>query len=244
MITDLTKWDAVKQSLCPTLMVPQKSELPECKSGQTRFLMAADGLYLETRTEWGGLVRKLWDCPRLIPLPYGKVEEKDDFIVVLHDKVMPIVSGVMIPEAAKYAEQGKEWAGFVVWNGSDFVPWTEEFNATASAVDFLSQGAANLPEGLSLVADIHSHWKGSPFFSKDDNASDNGRIKIAVVLGNYRVKDNKPVFDWKARYCVEGFFFSGATAEDSLIEKFRDLLLRNLGEEVSRAKEDFPFREV
>jgi PRTRC genetic system protein A len=188
--------------------------------------MGADGLYLETQQYFGGLVKLLWRSTRKFsPLPYGKVEERDDFLTVMGEHVMPIVSEVMIPAAARAAEEGREWAGFVVWNGSTFLPWEEEFKSSVGSVEFLSHGAANLPEGISLVADIHSHGRISPFFSFDDNVSDKGRVKISIVLGNYRKEEEKPVFDWIARYCVNGFFFSGA-------DVVRDTILRELGSRI------------
>lgn len=238
MITDLSRWDMEKQKRFPTIMVPQRSELPACAVGQSRLLMAGDGLYLETKREWGGLVRKLWNCLRWHALPYGAVEERDEFVFVLHEKVMPIVSGLMVPEAARYAQQGKEWAGFVVWDGSDFAPWMEDFDATRLSVDFLTHGAANLPEGMSLVADIHSHGQLPPRFSRDDNASDKGRVKISIVLGNHRTEDGQPFFDWTARYCVEGFFFERATEEVFLIRNLGDRLFEDLGEEISDGEEE------
>jgi PRTRC genetic system protein A len=187
-----------------------------------RFLMGADGLYLETQQHWGSLVKLLWHSTRKFsPLPYGKVEEHDEFLTVMGEHVMPIVSEVMIPAAARAAEEDGEWAGFVVWDGSEFLPWEEEFKATVGSVEFLSHGAANLPAGMSLVADIHSHGRIPPFFSGDDNLSDKGRVKISIVLGNYRIEEDKPIFDWIARYCVNGFFFSGG-----------DTVLRELGSHI------------
>jgi PRTRC genetic system protein A len=207
MVVPLHVSDKIKQGLFPTIMVPQKSELPACKEGQTRLLMANDGLYLETRQPWGGLVKQLWDCQRHPLLPYGRVQEEDYFHAVLHAEILPIIEEVMIPEAARFAEEGKEWGGFIVWNGSEFVPWIEDFTATKNHVRYNSHGAAALPEGMSLVADIHSHGTMEPFFSPWDNESDTWKVKISVVLGSYKRIDNRPKFQWRARYCVEGFFF-------------------------------------
>ena len=170
--------------------------------------MGADGLYIETRRPWGGLRRKLWDCS-MRHLPYGPLQEYDDFSAVLHERVMPIVSDVMVREAARYAEQRREWAGFVVWNGSEFLPWGVDFESAPLSVDFKGRGLCDLPMGHSIVADIHSHIAGVPAsFSSEDDLSDQGRVKISVVLGNYRVERTGPRFNWTARYCVEGFFFS------------------------------------
>ena len=224
---NLSESDIMHQTRWPTIMVPRKSVLPDCKVDGKRFLMASDGLYLETRREWGGLVKRLWQLPkRFATLPYGEVQEKDDFRTVLYENVIPIISEVMVPKAAEYAEQNKEWAGFVVWDGAEFLPWDEEFKATGGSAKFVTHGAWNLPEGLTLVADVHTHGRGTPFFSSLDNDSDRGKTKISVVLGNYKVKGDEPAFDWKARYCVEGFFFNGDTRssvfDDACLQEYLD----------------------
>ena len=108
--------------------------------------MAADGLYLESRQPFGRLVKRLWENTRYgSALPYGQVEEEDTFLTVLHEHVVPIVTEVMIPAAAEAARRGREWAGFVVWDGSGFAPWEEDVKTTRASVKFLSHGAANLP---------------------------------------------------------------------------------------------------
>lgn len=203
--------DIIKQKIMPTIMVPQKSDLPLCEPGQARFLMASDGLYLEALTPWGHFVKQLWDSLRAVPLPYGQVEEVNDFVRVLNIDIMPIIEREMLEKAAEYAERGKEWAGFVVFDGENFRPWFEEFTATAYSVKFATNTIFNLPQGLYLVADVHSHHTMTPHFSAGDDESDQGKIKISIVLGNYRRENGKPVFDWKARFCVRGFFFDERT---------------------------------
>lgn len=225
MKTELSQFDIVRQRLFPTVMVPTRSELSPCKVDQTRMLMANDGLYLESRKKWGSLIKKLWNNPRGVVFPYGSVAEQDDFITVLHENVMPIISGIMVPKAARLAERGKEWAGFVVWDGHTFIPWAEEMKVTQTSVKFSSHGVKDLPEGMHLVADIHSHHTMEPFFSSLDNYSDVGGVKISVVLGNYRMETGNPKFDWKARYAVEGFFFESETTTNIDNEYFIKELL-------------------
>lgn len=220
----LSPLDIIDRKLWPTIPVPRASALDECAMNCKRFLLGSDGLYLEAKKPFGSIVKRLWRSPRKTPLPFGKVEERNDFSVVLEQRVLPIITDVMIPEAAKYAERDKEWAGFVVWDGSEFRPWLEQLSVGCAHVKFNTHGAANLPTGLSLVADIHTHGKGAPFFSRDDNASDEGRTKIAVVLGNYRTDDGRPVFDWIARYCVEGFFVGNNPGEEALDAEVEEVL--------------------
>lgn len=215
MTIELNALDRTLQTLFPTIMVPKKSELIPCKEGQTRLLIASDGLYLETRCSWGGLVRKLWDCPRqLPPLPYGNIEERDDFLPILHKYVMPLFQEHMLEEAASYADSRKEWAGFIVWDSTAFVPLKLPYESTDVTVKFRDSVENHFTPGHSIVADIHSHHVMAPRFSSLDDISDRGRVKIAVVVGNYRRTEGGPLFDWTARYCVEGFFFQDNPTAD------------------------------
>ena len=68
-----------------------------------------------------------------------------------------------------------------------------------------------LPEGYYIVGDVHSHHRMTPSFSTIDDSSDSMGVRISVVLGNFRDSEDGPRFDWRARYCVQGFIFSDDT---------------------------------
>lgn len=211
---ELSRRDHIGQMITPTLMVPRDSAPPECRIGQTRFLMASDGLYIETRVPFGSLVRRLWTLERGVPLPYGDVSERDDFGFILRSRLLPLISETMLPAAALQAEKEEEWAGLIVWDGAEFVPWAAEFETGRDYAKSLDRGLADLPAGYSIACDIHSHHAMPPFFSPDDNTSDSGRVKIALVLGNYRTEDGVALFDVTGRYCVEGMFFDIPTWQE------------------------------
>jgi PRTRC genetic system protein A len=190
----------------PTLMVPREEPLPPCPVGETRLLMGADGVYLETNQPWGRLIRRLWSLSRIRPLPYGEIEEVDGFFPVLQYHIMPIISAHIVKEAAEYAREGKEWAGLIVWDGrgSSYLPVS--FKASTFRAGEIQ--IPSLAEGHYIAGDIHSHHKMAPSFSPIDDNSDSMGARISVVLGNFREEEDGPKFDWRARYCVQGFIFS------------------------------------
>ena len=193
--------DRIIQNHFPTVMAPKYGKLPECEIGKSRLLMAQDGLYIETNQPWGRLVYRLYEAPR--PLPYGDIEECDDFSILL-TQALCMLHDEIVPAAAGYAEQNKEWAGWIVWdeqNGLEYMPVTFESTYVRAEVRH-----PDLPEGRHLVIDVHSHGSISPFFSMTDDEDDKGGVKISLVLGSYKAGENEQTFKTAYRYCVEGFF--------------------------------------
>lgn len=196
----MNRLDEIIQKNMPVVMVPAYDKIEPLKVGKTRLLMAKTGLYLETVQPWGELIQQLWQSPR--PLPYGPVEEKDTFAELVFGAAA-IIKNTIVPLAAEYARNEKEWAGFIAWHPDylEYVP--VEFTSSAIRVNY------KMPEILQdkhIAIDIHSHGTIKPFFSKTDNADDKGGVKIAIVLGDYRHSETDK-FDAEIRYCVEGFHF-------------------------------------
>ena len=75
--------DRLIQERFPTIMVPRYEELSPCPLHQTRLLMAHRGLYIDTAQPFGRFRRCLWIADR--ELPYGEVEEIDEFAGILVD---------------------------------------------------------------------------------------------------------------------------------------------------------------
>lgn len=191
--------DESLQKEFPTLMVPENEPLPECRMGRTRLLMAKDGLYIDTRQPWGSLTIRLWKSPR--ELPYGTVEQKDDFEKLLLE-IMELARSQIMEEIEEYAEKGLEWAGLITWSkerGLKYCPL--RFTATTTSVEYEKPC---LPEDTYIVIDIHSHHEMNPFFSITDNIDECGRVRISICLGNYNKE--KKQFEKAMRYAVEGFF--------------------------------------
>jgi PRTRC genetic system protein A len=201
----MTKDEIIRRRF-PTLMVPREEPLPVCPIGETRFLMAADGLYLETNQPWGRLIRRIWSLSRIRPLPYGAVKEEDGFLAALQDHIMPVISAYMVKEAAAYARDGKEWAGLVIWDGEGCYYQPVPFKTSCFRLKDIEM--PRLPEGHYIAGDVHSHHGMTPSFSPIDDNSDSMGARISVVLGNFTEGDDGPRFKWRARYCAQGFIFS------------------------------------
>jgi PRTRC genetic system protein A len=201
----MTKDEIIRKRF-PTLMVPREEPLLPCPVGETRLLMAADGLYVETNQPWGKLTRRLWGLSRIRPLPYGIVEEVDGFFSVLKDHIMPVISACMVADASAYARGGNEWAGLTVWNGGGCYYLPVPFKTSRFRAEDIIM--PRLPEGHYVAGDVHSHHRMAPSFSPIDDKSDSMGARISVVLGNFRDGEYGPRFEWKARYCVQGFMFS------------------------------------
>lgn len=187
--------DRIIQEACPVVMAPRFSELPRIEKGY-RYLMSADGLWLEARVSWGYFRLPLWKSPRL--LPYGEV-----------DKVFSLESGSIpmsllercIDAARIKAERGLEWAGWVVWDTVDGYRLIEP--------EVIEESFASVryryPDlnGAQLVIDLHSHPFDMPAFSAVDDRDDMGGIRFSGVISFGA--DMRPKL--KVRLCIEGHFF-------------------------------------
>lgn len=194
----MNKKDAIIQAHFPTVMAPKYGELEPCEIGKTRLLMARDGLYIETRQPWGELRHRLWKAPR--PLPYGEIEEVDRFAKAFR-RIPEDLLDCMIEEAEIWAEQFKEWAGWIVFRDGQFryQPLEFEYQAETAVKYKLPQ----LQDGEHLMLDLHSHGSMNPFFSSTDDRDDVGGVRICAVLGKYNGPGS---FEAIFRYSVEGFF--------------------------------------
>jgi len=197
--------DSLLQKHMPTVMVPKYEDLAPCDQGMTRLLRGHSGLYLETRQRWGRLVRMLWQSDR--NLPYGDVEEIDEFQAVL-DKIWPIIEDEMVSDAIDYVRQDKEWFGYIILTPDGYKYYPVKFKSTAGSARY---ERPKLPPDCCYVVDVHSHDKIPPFFSPTDNEDDKGGVGIKVVLGNFKPVHvgSQYTYEWVSRYSIEGFHFEG-----------------------------------
>ena len=191
--------DSIIQKHFPTVMVPKVRPLKKCEIGGVRFLMSEDGLYLDTKQQWGSLTRKLWEPP--VPLPYGKVQQQDSlFAAVL--ECLRIVQTEMVDDIVSFAQQDLEWFASIGWENGRFFVMPTVFNASSAEVTYDRSSSSILS---LLVADIHSHAKGVPYFSAKDDIDDSQGFKIAMVVGNCCSEGDTIPLLW--RYCINGFVF-------------------------------------
>ena len=198
--------DQLIQQRFPTIMVPGYEEFSPCPLHGTRLLVAKGGLYLETAQPFGRFRRCLWPSTDR-ELPYGEVEEINEFEAILADPVVTsIFENVILPEAAQYAQDNREWAGWIVWTKEGYSYLPLDFEASGASV--LIKDRPALPEGTCLAIDVHSHGAMKPFFSSTDDLDDSGGVKLSVVLGSYSREEGRHKFLYKCRIVVEASFSS------------------------------------
>jgi len=202
----MNRKDQLIQERFPTVIVPAYEELSACPLHQTRLLIARGGLYIDTSQPFGRFRRCLWPSTHR-ELPYGEVEGINEFASILADPVVTsIFESIILPEAARYAEDNREWAGWIVWTreGHSYLPL--DFEASGASV--LIKERPVLPEGTCLAIDVHSHGAMKPFFSSTDDRDDSGGVRLSVVLGSYSREKGRHSFLYRCRIVVEGFFFN------------------------------------
>jgi len=205
----VNRLDEIIQAEFPTMMVPKHEEISPLRVGKTRLLMARDGLYIEAVQHWGRLVRRLWSAPR--PLPYAEVEEIDTFKDALQAVFRSEIMDTIVEEAARCAERGREWIGWVLYDheSGKFFYRPLDFDSTRTSVDY-RKGKLG---GASVAVDIHSHGRIEAGFSPIDDHDDAGGVRISVVLGSFREEKGEWKFDYAVRYCVQGFFLPMGTRD-------------------------------
>ena len=194
--------DEILQTRLPTVMVPVFEPLPALKAGETRLVVAEDGLWIEAESGFGHFRRPLWQSRR--NLPYGQVEALSQ----LYCGRIPLkLIERFAEEANEWADQGSETAAWITWGvdcGWDY-----------RVLEVLEQSAVSvryqwpdLAHDRSLVMDLHSHGVGEAFFSTTDDQSDLGFPHYSLVLG--RCGKNKPLSEMacRLRLCLAGFFIS------------------------------------
>lgn len=187
--------DRIIQEACPVVMAPRFSELPRIENGY-RYLMSADGLWLETRVPWGHFRLPLWKSPR--PLPYGEIDE----VFSLESGSIPMSLLERSIDAARIkAERGLEWAGWVVWDAVDGYRLIEP-EVIEESFASVCYRYTDL-NGAQLVMDLHSHPFDMPAFSAVDDRDDTGGIRFSGVISFGA--EMKPRL--KVRLCIEGHFF-------------------------------------
>ena len=193
--------DELLQTHLPTVMVPRFEPLPALKAGETRLVMAEDGLWIETEAGFGHFRRPLWKSRR--NLPYGKVEALSQ----LRCGRIPLKLIERFAEQANHwTEWGCETAAWITWgpnSGWEFLE-PEILIRTAVSVRYTWP---DLGPDTALVVDAHSHGTGAAFFSHTEDQSDPGFPHCSLVLG--RCGKDRPLFglDCKLRLCLAGYFF-------------------------------------
>lgn len=186
--------DIALQSVVPTVMVPKYGNLPPMTTNGHRFLVAADGLWLEVKRNWLDLRLPL-ARQNTVAMPYGNVESVMEFASE------PLPSHLV--EAFAVAAQKAspiETAGWIVRNhvtGVFRLLMLESIEESEAHVHFVRP---ELDASEEMVIDLHSHGVYPAFFSGQDDIDDAGEVKISVVVGD----GNEGVPSVMVRLCALG----------------------------------------
>ena len=191
--------DVMIQNLTPTVMVPRYELLLPLSDNGHRFLMAADGLWMEAKAPWGHAVMPI-SLINNVSFPYGPLKGEMEFDTV-NKKVPTDMIRLFWDQAKKTPDI--ERAAWVIYD-SRFktlrLQMLESNHATGSDIEYI---CPDLKDHESVLMDIHSHAMHSAFFSPEDDGDDKGAFRIAVVLGNL----DKAEVTVVARLCMYGMFY-------------------------------------
>lgn len=193
--------DAALTRAAPVAIVPVHCEFEPLLENGHRFLMAADGVYLEARRPWLHIIQRLAE-QKAVRMPYGAIEPKVEFAF---GKV-----GAALAELREFGEVARlkspiEAAASLIWNDE-----SREFalryplligEPTGSHVQYQQ---IELGEHESLAIDLHSHGLHPAIFSGTDDIDDAGSVKIAGVFGNLDLGLPTVAF----RLCVLGLYLA------------------------------------
>lgn len=193
---NLSVLDRAIQAQVPLEYAPIKSPYIPLQTNGRRYVLAKDGLYLEYKTEWLHILKRVSVMEGLHQSPFGEITE----FCKIHNtqSLMKAVSLFAIQSKGDEIERG----AYVMFDKNTAKYLTTELVALDSGQSHLRYQSAPLQENHLLVGDIHTHGFSDSFFSPTDNADDAKGYKMAFVIGNL----DKEKFTTKARICLGGVF--------------------------------------
>lgn len=154
--------DQLSFDLTPAVMVPRFGQLPELEIGRIRYLVSANGMYIEARS------RAVHACALLSSwegrLPFGPMEE---FVRLTGGPIPPELYTRFLNAAARACPN--EAAALVVWRDGAYelvLPRVTE--VSSERISYSSRGI----DPLDVAVDMHSHGHASAYFSEQDDKDD------------------------------------------------------------------------
>ncbi|WP_333985099.1 PRTRC system protein A [Burkholderia orbicola] len=165
----------------PVAAVPRHAEFAPLRDVGHRFLLAAEGLFVEIRRPWLHLIQPVAQIEGAGPRPpYGSIEAKIEFAF---GRI-----GAAEPHLRRFATDAagvspNEHAAWIVWNDTSKELVYREVDVISSTPTTIAINRPALADDESLAFDLHSHGVGAAGFSPTDDADDAGEVKIAGVIG-------------------------------------------------------------
>lgn len=182
----------------PVAAVPRHAEFAALLDVGHRFLLAAEGLFVEIRRPWLHLIQQISAVDAAGPRPpYGSLDQKIEFAFGRLGTAEPHLRRF----AAAAAEVApNEHAAWIVWNDTRKELVYREVEVTSSTPTAITINRPTLADDESLAFDLHSHGTGPAGFSATDDVDDAGEVKIAGVIGGVGTANPSVAF----RLCALG----------------------------------------
>ncbi|WP_051657052.1 PRTRC system protein A [Burkholderia cenocepacia] len=182
----------------PVATVPRHAEFAPLLDVGHRFLLAAEGLFVEIRRPWLHLIQPIVPiegaCPRP---PYGSIDAKIEFAFGRISAAEPHLRRFATDAAGAAPNEHAAW---IVWNETSKELVYREVEVTSSTPTAITINRPPLADDESLAFDLHSHGAGPAGFSATDDADDAGEVKIAGVIGGVGTANPSVAF----RLCALG----------------------------------------
>ncbi|KUZ37267.1 hypothetical protein WS52_15220 [Burkholderia territorii] len=182
----------------PVAAVPRHAEFAPLLDVGHRFLLAAEGLFVEIRRPWLHLIQQVapieGTCPRP---PYGSIDAKIEFAFGRISSAEPHLRRFATDAAGAAPNEHAAW---IVWNETSKELVYREVEVTSSTPTAITINRPALADDESLAFDLHSHGAGPAGFSSTDDADDAGEVKIAGVIGGVGTANPSVAF----RLCALG----------------------------------------
>ncbi|HEY4295694.1 MAG TPA: PRTRC system protein A, partial [Paraburkholderia sp.] len=165
----------------PTVAVPKHAEFAPLLEVGHRFLMTAEGVFVEVRRPWLHVIQQLSKHNETGPRPpYGLIMPK---IELAFGRL-----GVALPFVQAFAEEAQsalpnEHAAWIVWDNDKQELAYKALHVSAASPGAITFERPELQPHESLAIDLHSHGAAAAFFSAQDDSDDAGEVKISAVLG-------------------------------------------------------------
>lgn len=186
--------DAILFGQTPLVPMPRFGALPTLEVGRRRYIVAADGLYLQARSRVLSVTCRLAEAVT----PFGDLQPRIELV------------GGLIPQAlfAQIAQHAlkhspNEWACLIHWN-----PTTRGYELSIPEVVDSGHGhityRTDMIDQDFLVLDVHTHGRYPAFFSAVDDRSDERHgCYFASVLGRC---DSQFTLEATSRLVIDGAF--------------------------------------
>lgn len=205
--------DAALFDSAPTVAVPKHAKFAPLADIGHRFLMTAQGVFIEVRRPWLHVIQQLAKHSDSGPRPpYGDIEPK---IELAFGRL-----GAALPFLQAFAEEARaalpnEHAAWVVWDQERQSLAYRALHISSTSPNEINFDRPALEPHESLAIDLHSHGADPAFFSPKDDQDDAGEVKISAVLGGLSDEGTPSV---AFRLCVLGIFVPLKVPADAIFK--------------------------